>query len=207
LEEHGIHQYSFPWTGSFSDAHNFSLAQTTADWILILDADEELATNSGVKLRQLVANGEADGYFIKIVSYLGDERWDESCSGLVFRLFRNRQEYRFHGAVHEQIADVILERNSWANIQITGGIVILHHGYLNKQVNDKDKINRNLTLMDPELRQEPGNRPLLYHYGVELYRSGRFLEAVAALLRAADGLDPQTSKSSEQPHFWASTIK
>lgn len=110
----------------------------------------------------------------------------------MFRLFRNRRDYRFRGAVHEQIADVILEKNRGAKYQVAEDLVILHYGYLDDQLREKDKKNRNLVLLHRELAQDPDNRLLRYHYGVELYRAGRYAEAAAELVRAADGIDPQT---------------
>ncbi len=190
--EFGARVHSFPWNDSFSDARNASLERATGDWILFLDADEELAKESRDVLRRLTAEGTAEGYFVKIINYLGGEGWIEPCPDLVFRLFRNRPDYRFRGAVHEQIVDVILEKNSQARYQVAEDLVILHHGYLNRQIQEKDKKHRNLELIRRELAAAPENRLLRYHYGVELYRAERYEEAAAELIRAANGIDPQT---------------
>lgn len=190
--EFGAQVYSFPWNDNFSDARNASLELATGDWILFLDADEELAQESREVLRRVTAKEDVEGYFVKIINYLGNEGWIETCPDLVFRLFRNRPDYRFRGAVHEQIADVILEKNHRAKYQVAEELVILHYGYLDGQIQTKRKKERNLDLLRQELTRSPDNRLLRYHYGVELYRAGRFEEAAAELVAAASGIDPQT---------------
>lgn len=190
--EFGALVHSFPWNDNFSEARNASLELATGDWILILDADEALAEGSRDVLRRITAANDVEGYFVKIINYLGNEGWIEPCPDLVFRLFRNRPDYRFRGAVHEQIVDVILERNSQARYQVADDLVILHYGYLDHQIREKDKKNRNLALLQRELASTPDNRLLRYHYGVELYRAGRYLEAAEELIKAANGIDPQT---------------
>src|SRR5471032_1210517 len=43
---------NFGWTNVFSAARNFALAQTTADWILVLDADETASAGLAAEIRQ-----------------------------------------------------------------------------------------------------------------------------------------------------------
>lgn len=38
----GAQLYDFIWTDNFADARNFSLEHSSGDWILWMDADEEL---------------------------------------------------------------------------------------------------------------------------------------------------------------------
>lgn len=183
---------SFPWNGNFSHARNASLEGATGDWILFLDADEELTAEGRVALRRVTEDEKVDGYFIKVVNYLGSEGWVETCPDLIFRLFRNRSEYRFRGAIHEQIVDVILEKNGHARYLVAEDLVILHYGYLNRQIEEKDKKARNMNILSRELASSPDNRLLRYHYGVELFRAERYGEAADELVRAANGIDPQT---------------
>lgn len=191
-KEYGAIVQSFIWNDNFSAARNMSLELASGDWILFLDADEELDAGSAAMLRQLCRDAAVDGYFIKIINYLGSEGWLDLAPDLVFRLFRNRPDYRFHGAIHEQIVDVILEKNQQASYKIAEEIVILHYGYLDEQIEAKDKKQRNLKLIQCEVAANPGNQLLRYHYGVELYRAQLYEQAAAELIKAANGLDPQT---------------
>jgi len=190
--EFGARVNSFLWNENFSDARNTSLDLATGDWILFLDADEELHKDSREVLRRLTSDDTVEGYFVKIINYIGNEGWTETCPDLVFRLFRNRKDYRFRGAIHEQIADVILEKNNKAVYRIAEEIVIIHYGYLDRQIDEKDKKNRNLRIIQKELEENPENRLLRYHYGVELFRAERYREAAEELTRAANGIDPGT---------------
>lgn len=187
--QYGAILHHFPWNENFSDARNASLALAQGDWILFLDADEEISPESREILRPLLENETIDGYFVKIINHLGKEGWVETVPDLVFRLFRNKQEYRFRGAIHEQIADVILEKNPKARYQIAEGLTLIHYGYLDKLIREKDKKLRNLTLIEKELAQRPTNQLLQYHYGVELFRAERYAEAAAVLIKAANNLD------------------
>lgn len=184
--------HTFSWNENFSDARNASLELATGDWILFLDADEELAAESRQRLRELVADQAVEGYFVKIVNYVGNEGWIETCPDVVFRLFRNRLDYRFRGAIHEQIVDVILENNNQACYRMADDVVIIHYGYLDRQISEKDKKTRNLNIIRKELAQDPQNRLLRYHYGVELFRAEKYAEAANELIQAANGIDPGT---------------
>ena len=53
--------YSHPDVGYVEPARNFSISKATAEWILVLDADEELPPSLGSRLRSLI-NQQADYY-------------------------------------------------------------------------------------------------------------------------------------------------
>lgn len=199
--KYGAKVHFHPWAEDFSAARNASLELATGDWILFLDADEELAPGSAEALRQIVEAGsgagvqdstETEGYFIKIINYIGSDGWVETSPDLVFRFFRNRPGYRFHGAIHEQIADVILERNREAGFKVEEKITIIHYGYLDGEIKTKNKKGRNLGIIQKELEAHPDDRLLSYHFGVELFRAQRYAEAAQAFIQAAHGIDPHT---------------
>jgi len=191
-EQFGAILHHFRWNDNFSDARNASLELAQGDWVLFLDADEELSPESGEILRRLIENEAIEGYFVKILNHLGKEGWIETVPDLVFRLFRNRKDYRFHGAIHEQIADVILEKNFKASYQVAEDLEIIHHGYLDQMIEEKDKKHRNLMLIEKELERTPDNRLLQFHYGVELFRSERYAEAATFFIRSATDIDTNT---------------
>ena len=182
---------SFNWNDNFSDARNASLDLATGDWILFLDADEELTKESRAILRRAVLKPGVEGYFIKIVNVAGDDRCPETNADTVFRLFRNQAEYRFHGAVHEQICDVILENNNQAKYLLIEDLVINHYGYLSSQINDKDKKRRNRLLLEKELLNKPDDCLLRFHYAVELFRMGENLQAAQEFDRVSTRINPQ----------------
>ncbi|HBV85547.1 MAG TPA: glycosyl transferase family 2 [Desulfosporosinus sp.] len=190
--QYGAVIHHFLWNNNFSNARNASLELAHGDWILFLDADEELSPNSREILIPLIKNKAVEGFFVKIINYLGKEGWIETVPDLVFRLFRNKREYRFHGAIHEQIADVILQKNPKACYQIAENLTIIHHGYLDEVIKEKDKKSRNLRLIEQELEINPTNRLLQYHYGVELFRAERYSEAARVFIQSATDIDPNT---------------
>ncbi|MEN6568362.1 MAG: glycosyltransferase, partial [Veillonellales bacterium] len=187
---YGAKVQSFLWNGNFSDARNASLDLAAGGWILFLDADESMTAGSGAVLREIVKANDVEGYFIKIINYVGSESYSECSPDMVFRLFRNRPDYRFHDAVHEQIVDTIQARSHQAKFLIAEEVVILHYGYLNQQIEEKDKINRNLSMLSKELAVHPDSLSLRYHYGVELYRSGQFEASVGEFLAVIQQLEP-----------------
>jgi glycosyltransferase involved in cell wall biosynthesis len=101
----GARVVSHAWAG-FAAQKNFATAQARHDWILSLDADEELNGDAQAALRRWKASEPAaDGYRIaRRASYLG--RWILHSGwypDYKLRLF-NRHKGRWHGAyVHESV--------------------------------------------------------------------------------------------------------
>ena len=61
--EFGAKVYHHPWNNDFSEARNVSLSYATCDWILIMDADEELEQEDGPLLLSLLKSDEYNAIF------------------------------------------------------------------------------------------------------------------------------------------------
>jgi glycosyltransferase involved in cell wall biosynthesis len=96
---------SRPWPG-FAAQKNFALAQTTADWILSLDADEEASPELRDEIGAVIAEaGACDGYAVRRRNvFLG--RWIRH-GGLYpdwqLRLFRRGRGHFLERPVHESV--------------------------------------------------------------------------------------------------------
>lgn len=121
--EFGATIVSFPWESDFAKARNAALAPMTTDWILMLDADEELDRDAGLHLPALLQSEDVGGYVTPIRNYMltrFNRGWDrvglpndyrheraknapsyiahENC-----RLFRRHPGIYFTGRVHELV--------------------------------------------------------------------------------------------------------
>src|ERR1700679_3759814 len=75
----GAKVFTRAWKG-YGDQKNWALAKAKGDWILSLDADEELTTKLIYEIEKVVTQtpGETDGYFIKRKAFfLG--KWIRHC--------------------------------------------------------------------------------------------------------------------------------
>lgn len=188
-QELGARVFSSPWAGNFSQARNEAISHATGDWILILDADEEIPGSSKDEIRKLLSNKAAEGYLFRVVNFLGCRPSINHEVTLSLRLFRKRPEYQYQGVIHEQIVSSIVAARSQSAIFMTD-IEIYHYGYLNPSYEKKNKAARNLTLLRQALSQDPQNPYLLYNLGVSLYQQGAYEEARATLEAAIEGACP-----------------
>ncbi len=91
--------HSFAWTDDFSAARNEALKHATGDWVLFIDADEELIPEHKSTLAREIQIASVMAYRLQIID-VGKE--NEGCS-YVPRLFRNAPGLFFVGRVHEQV--------------------------------------------------------------------------------------------------------
>ncbi|HHV53909.1 MAG TPA: glycosyltransferase [Firmicutes bacterium] len=166
------------WYNDFAAARNRSLAEAVGDWILIVDADERLQPGQADKLRQLVANPDADGYLVLIVNFPDSEESRVTTHRL--SLFRNRPDYRYEGTIHEQIAPAILKAGGRI---LACDLKLDHYGYDPRVRILKGKEARNVSMVLKELRKDPGNAFMRYNLAQEYHASGRLEEAVAQFRR------------------------
>ncbi|MCC6831586.1 MAG: glycosyltransferase [Thermoleophilia bacterium] len=155
-----------PWTGDFARHRNTSIDAATGDWVLILDADEELV--DGAALRPLLDDPDQEGYSLREVNFIGLEAGLEAVVNAAFRVFRNRPQYRYDGALHEQIqARVDPDGGSCTRFV---GIEILHYGYLDHTTEARRKKDRNMRIVLEEVKRKPDDAFTLFNAGVEFQR-------------------------------------
>jgi glycosyltransferase involved in cell wall biosynthesis len=128
-QQFGARVIHVPWTNDFSAARNAALNAVSADWVLVLDADEQLDEQAKTQIAGATRSTTTAGYSVTIRNYvhnLTERSWGKSAiandgrlpraahfPGYVehenVRLFRKRPEIYFVGRVHETVGTRIRE--------------------------------------------------------------------------------------------------
>jgi tetratricopeptide (TPR) repeat protein len=156
----------FPWANDFSAAYNFCNAQARGDWILQLDADEELRPECRDELRQCLLCDRALAFTVLREDLLDLNRPDQYTFMLHTRLFRNRPEIRFVGHIHHQFTPPLSAITARTGLEVLhSDIRLRHYGYAGGD--KRAKLERAARLMELDLRDRPGQ----FYYLVELGRT------------------------------------
>ncbi len=141
----GAKVFDFEWMNNFSSARNFALEKSSGDWIIYLDADEELSSGSVNELKKIIQEKPAG--INCLVQSLGQ---DLNLSGIMKypRLFPLNDKIKFTGRVHEQIQTSLVKNNF---VIKDSAIKIIHYGYASDDNIIMQKLERNLDLL---LREE-----------------------------------------------------
>jgi len=179
--EFGAEVHTFDWCDDFSAARNAALEHATGDWVLVLDADEELPAESAAKLWREIRRADVMAYRLPIVDA---GRENEGCH-YIPRLFRNAPGLFFTGRIHEQVfASLEPLREELGLENKLGTATILHHGYSAEVTASRAKNQRNLRLLKLALAEAPHDPNLWMNLGLELTRAGEPLAGLEAYDRA-----------------------
>jgi tetratricopeptide (TPR) repeat protein len=141
--EFGATIVSFPWENHFAKARNAALANMTTDWVLVLDADEELDRDANKSIPALLKAADVGGYVTPIRNYMLNKfnrGWDrlgvandfrherakkapsyiahENC-----RLFRRHPGIYFAGRIHELVEGQIIA----LGLKLQSANFFIHH--------------------------------------------------------------------------------
>lgn len=138
--------YEHKWNNDFGYMRNISIKYCKGEWILILDADEELADYK--KLVEFLNNKENNKYNTAYIMYRSflNSNCNTYVDGYIRRLFKNNKEFCYEGIIHEQPKEMLPV--------IKTNIIINHYGYLSDDCNLMIyKFERNLKLLQKDLEK------------------------------------------------------
>jgi tetratricopeptide (TPR) repeat protein len=179
----------FHWVDDFAAARNASLEQAAGDWILIMDADDELVAAGAKEIRSWLQRPKADVEVVGLYrhyAYPGKRR-----AGLTVqpRLFRNRRGLHFTSPVHERLVHA---DDTPARAEHVINAVMLHHG-IDGTATAAGRQARNLKILQPYLEREPRDARGQFYAGTILLEQEQWAAAVphfqAAISAAEPGMD------------------
>lgn len=187
-KRYGAKVVHHPWRDDFSDARNVSLQHATGDWGLWLDADERLDPASAQAIRRAIQDYSFGGYILEIHNEMGDSPEDGVFVHRACRVFRLLPTTRFEGRIHEQIAPS-LERHGY-EVAFLKGAVIRHLGYRSRIVQQRNKNERAIRLLQMELQQDPDNLFQRFNLANAYYVVGNYPKVIQELDPIVDRIAP-----------------
>lgn len=175
----GAKIYNFNWIDDFSAARNYSIEKATGDWILILDADEEIPKESKNKIRSLLIDNDSDSdicFQIRIKNL--DSLNSYIVSNYMVRMFNNSSQIRYKGRLHEYIDLTPINLSD-------EDIYIIHHGYKDLAFAKTKQIERNRPLLK-KILEDPNESEevkcgVKFYLGSSYINSGDFEDGIAYL--------------------------
>lgn len=186
--EFGATVLSVPWENHFGKARNAALAPMTTDWVLVLDADEELDAAAKSLLPRLLAAPNIDAYVVAIRDYMPERSSyylehpgkpvssppERAKTAACYhdqpniRLFRRNPKVYFFGRVHE----LIEYRIGVLGLNFVPADILIHHfGFLRgpEVRGAKAVFYRDLGRL--KVQEEPDNPFAWFELGIVEYRT------------------------------------
>lgn len=198
----GAKVFHYQWRNDFAAARNYAIEQASGDWILQIDADEELYQPDTAHLRELIRREDIDAIYVIIRNFFPSPavQTDEPVPNPMShphsvnhypRLFRNKPEIRYSGAIHEGIKVV--------DCLLVSDISIFHYGYAQKGAASQRRFQRNREMTLRNLERNP-NDPIAHYYAATTcLTAGLYEEAEQHLLKMLPLAHPD---NEPQEHFY-----
>ncbi|WP_020375659.1 glycosyltransferase family 2 protein [Sulfobacillus thermosulfidooxidans] len=177
--EKGAVVIDIPWTDDFSAARNAVLDSVVTDWVLVMDADEELPPGQGQILRELLTRPTSECYDVQILSPIGNGATINTA--WVTRLFRLYPHIRYKGAIHEQISQSFINAGM---VPANSKLQLWHWGYMDRVWREKNKTARNRHLLLNQVKDHPDDSYSWWQLAVSELNEENWNGAKAALEQA-----------------------
>jgi glycosyltransferase involved in cell wall biosynthesis len=168
----------FPWPNDFSKARNETIKRSRGDWIAILDADERYRGSFPHRVRDLLTPSKRwpyQGILLNVVNQ--DLTGQVTHSFFNPRIFPRHPDVGYRGRIHNCFGSI--SRGEEQNFDFTqcNGLEIVHLGYDKAIYAERKKVERNLTLLEAAVREEPEVARYRFYLGREYLNLGRYQEA------------------------------
>lgn len=172
--------YDYEWNRDFSAARNFAISKMDNDgFILMLDADEVIVDFNKEEAYKLLKLNEAKTGRIAIINEFESSGLLSKSTEKVSRVF-SKKYYKYEGAIHEQLVSECGKGNYDFPLKV------LHSGYNKSEVKRKNKVKRNLDILNKELSLNPNDPYILYQIGKAYYINDEYENAASYFSKAMD---------------------
>lgn len=171
--------YHFDWINDFSAARNYSIAQASHDYILIVDCDEYLE-NEGMTadtisgLTRMISPHQI-GILDRFSPSAELSASGESTSVIHERIARffHRQFTHYKGTIHEQLVSKNGKSPEFISIPLT----FYHIGYQSMDIK-KAKASRNISMLEAELEKMGEDPYILFQLGQSYFGLSDYVQAL-----------------------------
>ncbi len=144
------------WPGDFAPARNSALQYVQGDWVLVLDADEQLIPDCKSELNLLMS--DEDTLVVNLLRY--EEGSSMSPYSSVSRLFRRHARISwtrpYHSTIDDNVRDLLRDESHWRIVDCSVPALI-HVGYKPELIKKKSKCQRVRNAMESWLFDNPGD--------------------------------------------------
>jgi tetratricopeptide (TPR) repeat protein len=204
---------SVPWGNHFANARNAALDLMQTDWILVLDADEELDVEAKRQIANLLTTSSADGYLVPIRNYIPTvtgRGWDRiaevntsshpraQCAPAYFvhencRLFRRDPRIYFVGRVHELVEPRIKALGRRLPL---APFFIHHFGQLAQEETRNQKAAAYRDMLRMKVRELPNDPMAWIQLGLQEYECSRDSSEALRCFERALILEPKATQAA-----------
>lgn len=172
----GAKVFDFEWCDDFAAARNACLRQVSCDWILHLDADEEVVSTRE-DLDAHMSLGDTLAYHVKVLVAPDEAAADQAAAAFfALRMLRRTPDLHFKYPIHEQPVIDDMDRVADSSLKI------VHFGPFSDA--RKSRFERNFPLLKRAIQRYPDEGYLWGRLGVEHFSRREFQEAYAAYQKA-----------------------
>ena len=185
------------WPGDFAPARNAALTMVKGDWVLVLDADEQLLPDAIPALKELMEQPD-----VLVINLLRFERGATMAPySSVSRLFRRHPQVQWSRPYHSMIDDsveAVLENEPHWKVVDCGVPALLHDGYRPELLANSDKAQRLRDAMEQWLQQHPGDAYACAKLGALELESGEPQKGIAVLKEGLAALGEGDERPAER---------
>ena len=172
VKELGAKVFEIPWENDFAKARNHAISKCKGNWIVFLDADEYLLGSCLNNLRPYIIQAENNKHDFILVEILNEQKDRIQNTFKTIRIFKNHPTIIYKGSIHELLYK---EGGQLKGIDYSEYLRVLHDGYIKEVVDEKQKIDRNITMLLKEYEKNPTSSDICY-YLMESYSGKNDLE-------------------------------